>query len=251
MTATPFWTRTRALAVVATALCLGGIAAYWFLVREREEVKPVTGPTCRIVFLSPDERVRRANAPIETHSGLVPQPYQVPAEQADNPVLLAGNYAVARFENTTGRPLTLHIVSLRLRLARSVEETAVVSVEVRDANGEVLKGFDPQWDYLLSTVDPEPPGDLHVTMKDPVFTLQPGEGFDLRMSILGRVVTRARGLEPGTYTVRASVGYVDAADGQTKWVTSEPVTVTVTEEHIKAAEAFWQAWEAERKRNRK
>jgi hypothetical protein len=250
MKATPF--RAKTLAIILAVLGLGGIAVYWFFVREREEVKPVLAPTCRIVFLSADERVRRANAPIVGTSGPVAPYYQIPADQADNPVLLAGHYAVARFENTTGRPLTLHVVQMRLRLARSVEETAVVHVEVRDASGEVLKGIDPQTDYLISTVDPEPPGALHVTKKEPTFTLQPGEGFDLRMSILGRVTTRGRGLKPGTYTVRASVGYVDAADGQTKWVTSEPVTVTVTEEHIKAAEALWKAQDAEweRKRNR-
>jgi hypothetical protein len=64
------------------------------------------------------------------------------------------------------------------------------------------------------------------------------------------VVTRGRGLKPGTYTVRAHVGYVEAGIDESKWVTSEPVTVTVTEEHIKAAEAVRAAWEAERKRKR-
>ena len=48
-------------------------------------------------------------------------------------------------------------------------------------------------------------------------------------------------MKPGTYTVRATVSYAEAPSGETKRITSEPVTVTVTEEHIKAAEAYWAA----------
>jgi hypothetical protein len=47
----------------------------------------------------------------------------------------------------------------------------------------------------------------------------------------------------GTFTVRATVSYAEAPSGEKKSVTSEPVTVTVTADHIAAAEAYWKSLE--------
>lgn len=41
--------------------------------------------------------------------------------------------------------------------------------------------------------------------------------------------------------MQATVSYAEAPSGEKKEVVSGPVKVTVTAEHIKAAEAFWNA----------
>jgi hypothetical protein len=61
------------------------------------------------------------------------------------------------------------------------------------------------------------------------------------MSILGRVTSRERGLKPGVYTVQITCSYAEAPDAAMKHFGSEPVKVSITEEHIKAAEVFWES----------
>jgi len=221
-------TSRRKVILAGVVVCGGFAACYWFFDREREAAYLANSPSCQIRILSRPERL----AP----------PSRLPAEQADNPVLFADQYAKVRFKNATNRFLTVYAFSFfpEWEPEPSVRHAFIVDVEVRGAHGSVLDDSYPPHDVLQSIVPPKvPPAAELLARNPPTFTLRPGEGIDLPISILGKVRNRQRGLKSGTYTVRATVSYAEAPNGETKRVTSEPVTVTVTEEDIKATEAYW------------
>jgi hypothetical protein len=271
--------RSWHLALTGVATCGILVAAYWLFNRGRgptiEEPPSVAPPTCHIRFLTREERLNpepRWRHILYYHE--VDRPY--PVEQVDNPVLFQNRYARVRFENTTGR-----VLAAFAHARPSVEEDARVRLERQRAQIHNLRGLsDKERAYLLQLleIDQDVPtttfpcaidvavygadgkeievielyqsmffggrvptaAEIHANAY-PTVSLQPGDSIEFPISILGKLTSRERGLKPGAYTVRATVSYAEAPNGETKRVTSEPLTVAVTEDHIKAAEAYWAA----------
>jgi hypothetical protein len=214
-------------------------------------------PTCRIRFLTREERLTEPVLKPRPNSYTMPQP-NLPQEEVENPVLYPNRYARIRFENHTAHDLAFytHVSclddyeecwSIKLPTARPitgiprlVSSGFLVKEEVHDEKGNLLTGDYSPEDSLQSLGPPHLPtaGDL-ASDRYTTVALRADEGIDLNMSILGRVVRPERGLKPGLYTVRAILSYAEAPNGEAKHIASEPVTVRVTEENIKAAEAFW------------
>lgn len=242
----------RSLLLFALCAMVGGsFVAGQLLLPRRQVTESVEGdgkramvtPTCRIEILPAVERIRRMNAPVNINPIVAPYPlgitppHRVPFELAENPVLLSEHYATVRFENTTGRPLILYVVRWcdGIGCDPLIQNTAIVAADVRDSGDGVIKEPPPRW---RSVTDPEvPSAKLLRANNHPLFILPDGGHIDLPIPILGRLDTPRT--KPGTYKVRAIVSYAEAPDGETMQITSEPVNVTVTEEHIKAAEAYW------------
>ena len=67
-------------------------------------------------------------------------------------------------------------------------------------------------------------------------TLLPGESVEEPFALLGMIT--GGGPKPGVYTVRAVFEYLSAPDGEVKSVTSAPISVEITADHI----ARWQRW---------
>lgn len=240
-----------------------------------EVISSVAPPTCSIRFLTHEERLKPE--PIWRHildSHEAEWPY--PPEQVDNPVLFRNRYARVRFENTTGRVLVAYFHG-----GSSTEEESRAQAERQRDQIRHIRGIGvKQRAYLLSLIENPPAARATIfpcVVEEAIFgadgkeievvelyqsqqfggrvpsateihangyqtvSLQPGESVEFRMSILAKLIRPSVGLKPGTYTVRATVSYAEAPSGETKRVTSEPVTITVTEEHIKAAEAYWAA----------
>lgn len=242
------WKRIRQALFVtaAVSVCLVGV---WFVFFHTSDISaPSVAMNCKIHFVTPTERVKRFQSTprrTSTFSPLARPP--VPNEEQDNPVLLAETFAVVRVQNPTANILSLYAFSAPLHHPDQISsdpgiETAVlVEAEVHGADGVLLPG-DALNTPVRSFADPRiPPAAELLARKPKSFHLAPQEEHEFPISLLGRVLTRERGLKPGTYTVRATVSYAEAPGGETKRITSEPVTVTVTEEHIKAAEAYWAA----------
>jgi hypothetical protein len=202
----------------------------------------------------------------------VDRPY--PADQVDNPVLFQTRYARVRLDNTTGRPLMAfahghpsaekpedllarqesqiqrgsfsekekkHLRKLIHNRpdAPSTVFPSVVEVKIYGADGRAIEVMELYQSLHFGGTVPTPE-EIHRN-NYPTVTLQPGESTEFRMSILGKLSHPRQGLKPGSYTVQATVSYAEAPSGETKHIVSEPVVVTVTEEHIKAAEAYWAA----------
>jgi hypothetical protein len=201
-------------------------------------------PACRIEFLDLKERLRRQNADVdELELASPPCKYRrFTAAEADNPVLFRRHCAVVRVENTTGHPCTFY--RLRMEFNRGLEayHAFLVQVDVRAADEDVPSEIplsDPEYadrtgQPLLPTVD------LLQRIKAPTITVPPGESIEVPISsILSWRSNRQRGLRPATYCVCVTLHYVEAPGGEGRQITSPPVDVTVTEEHIRVAEAFW------------
>lgn len=265
MMASRFGIRKVVVAALCAVLSLVAIGGYWFFVRNHED-RAVGTPTCRIELLSRDERVRRESMhtppklpePPKSPFGEALSPPATPlwrappATQADNPLLYNSNYAVVRFENPTGQALSVYAIRGRGDKWPIIRDAFIVDVEVRDPAGtqvvSVIRSLQCCPNPLVYPVVPSveelrqnPP---------PTFMIQPGEGVELPIPILDdlpAVLTLplqaagipAQPIKPGVYTVRATVSYAEAPSGEKREVVSEPVKVTVTAEHVKAAEAFW------------
>jgi len=239
---------------LAATLSCGGVFI-WIIQRDNGGLIPVNSTRCTIQILDANERMRRANAYIDyidllprtsRPPGSIPRP---PVSEADNPILLASHFAQVNFQNNTDSPILLYSISQSSDEMAKVSRAFVVDVEVRTPSGQVIQVFNPSW----SMSDPSVPtaNDLREFNPPPqTFALQPGEVIDLSLPILGKLPQLLNprsfaipdwSMRPATYTVRATVSYAEAPSGETRRVTSEPVTISVTEQHIKAAEAFWNA----------
>jgi hypothetical protein len=244
-----FFSRRRVtLGILITAVtCAGLLAIYhvFFAPGGNPQVAMIP-PTCEIRFRDAAERLRREPVipPSPGDVAIAADDPPFSADQVDNPVLLTHHIAKVRFENVTGHDLTLYAIkATRGEVASVARDALIVDTEVRDEGGNVVKVTD----LLLAGGGWEvPPASEVLTKHPPVVTLRAGEGVDLPMSLLGGLHTYKAlvNVKPGTYTVRAIVSYAEAPSGETRRVTSEPVTVTVTAEHIKAAEAYWAALKA-------
>jgi hypothetical protein len=235
-------------ATLGVALC--AVLAYCFLIRDREVPKFTEAPTARIRFLSSEERLLQPPPP-KRPDGWRPL-YNVvdpvvPPSERDNPLICWEHVAVVRFENSTKLPLALYSVRASAGTPDgdrpSIQSAFLVTEEVRNIEGTVLTGIDPELRFMLSLgTPPEIPSPATLLARMPeTFTLQPGEGVDLPISALGGAFYPSRVLAAGTYTLRASVSYAEAPSGETKQVISEPTSITVTAEQSKAAEAYYKA----------
>jgi hypothetical protein len=235
-------------------------------------------PICRIRFLTREERLHPDPAkPHLVTETEIEHPY--PDDQADNPVLLQDRFAVTLFENTTSRALRVYLHGWALfeedpdalqqlremqramvlrtrfktelgrqhalklidapRYAHPAAGAFFVDVEVRGSDGEVIRVPEPQQCLYFNSSPPTAEQLRSGTY--PTRTLKSGERIEFALSILGKLRDPARGLKPGSYTVRVTVSYAEVPSGETRHITSEPVTVTVTEDDIRAAEAYWEA----------
>lgn len=120
-----------------------------------------------------------------------------------------------------------------------------LEIEERDSNGHVIV---PEPNYGLS-YDPDarngtvPPAEVLQSGEYQTFTVQAGEVVELRIQfLLTKLMRSKQGVRPGTYALRATVSYAEAPSGQKKTVSSEPVTITITDGHIKAADAYQEAY---------
>lgn len=237
-----FWKQIAIPLAIGVLLCLGA-TIYWIFIRDGGGPQVVPVPSSQIRFLSQDERLQ------PVHSVLPPNVYNVsahvpplPVDQVNNPVLFANHFAVVRFRNDMDRPLLVFDLGQTLASERGLQHAFMVEVTVWDAGGNILDGdkFELNRYRPYALIAPLSP-DVILSRHPKTFTLQPAEWTDLQMPILGNMSHPSRGLKPGTYTVRATVSYAEAPSGETKRVMSDPVTVRVTEEDIKAADAYWAA----------
>jgi hypothetical protein len=269
--------RARRIGAIAGITISLGLFVYWLIQREREGAQPVVAePICSIRFLTTEERLSIANRLLET--GEIEEPF--PMSQVDNPVLHPGRCAVVQFQNVTAQPITVYslhewpvdpdvlksnnemAIAIRngtahtfgnarrkAHLLKSLENAPsppsirtafVVDEEIRDVNGNVVQVYDLSQSIVFPGHKVPPAVDL--LARNPLsFTIEPGGVVELPVSILGKFRRRSDGLVSGSYTMRATISYAEAPSGETRRITSEPVTITVTEEHIKAAEAYWAA----------
>lgn len=194
------------------------------------------------------------NAPVEFPPQFAPYPqgiappHRVPLEQADNPALLWEHYATVRFENTTDQPLVLYVLRWVGGIGYDpiMENTAIVNVEVRDSAGQLVKA--PSDPRFLQEPKQMPLLKILQDNNYPAFVLKPKQHVNLPMSVLGSWGIPRPGRDPVTYTLRATVSYIEAPSGETKRITSEPVTLTFTEAHFKARDAYWDSWMAAQKK---
>lgn len=133
------------------------------------------------------------------------------------------------------------IKQLEAPFLRTLTSAFAVEEESRAADGAIVVFSSRDLLMLSQCRTPRVPSaeDLLGSSHTVTFTMQPGEGIDLPIYVLGRRRHDTSRLVPGAYTVRAAVSYALAPSGEARRITSEPVTVTVTEEHIRAAEAYW------------
>jgi hypothetical protein len=240
------------------------------------EARYTSEPTWRIRLLTREERLHPDPArPRLTSATEIEHPYS--DDQTDNPVLLQDRFAVGRFENTTGRALHVYLhdgwarieedpdamrqlreLELKVlaqrrfkservrqhalkaldapRYTHPAEGAFALEVEVCGSDGEVIRVPEPPQCVQFNS-SPPTAAELRSGLY-PTRTVQPGEQIEFKLPILGKLRDRDRGLKPGTYTVRVTVSYAEAPTGETRRVTSESVIVTVTEDDIRAAEAY-------------
>lgn len=266
------WLKGRLFIFAGLAALTAIVGSYWLLVRDRH-VRSAPNVSCRVRFLEPAERSQIAADLLAT--GAIDQAF--PAELSANPVVHHGRYATVRFENTTDVPLNLYslcpwplsadmqeanralatelrnatgdtfrtprqkeelVRSLEAPIAPTLRSAFVVDEELRAPNGTSIARTDLS--HPAAWLNQSVPPASELLARNPLrFILLPGEGIDLPVSVLGNLRNRANGLTPGTYTLRVTVSYAEAPSAEVRHITSEPVTITVTEEHIKAAEAYW------------
>jgi hypothetical protein len=115
----------------------------------------------------------------------------------------------------------------------------VHDLEVRDSDGKVIKVDDPYQSMDFDSWKKPIPADVIRAGDYPIYTLEPNEAFELPIpSILGKVTEPRLGLVAGTYTVRVAMHYAAPPSGRTRFIYSEPVRITVTEEQIAAAVSY-------------
>jgi hypothetical protein len=268
--------KTLRLILQSSLLLLGcgSAVGFWISLSDRHEVitsvyfiadsqplvvVPMASPTCRIQFLTKEERLTAPVLKLPPNAIKIPLP-DLPAEEFENPVLYRNRYAIIRFDNHMTHDLVFYTAvwhldyyqecqSIKLPTDRPitgipsvVSSGFLVRVEVQDEKGDLLTGDYAPWDSLESLGPPHLPtvGDLKSDNYTTV-ALRAGEGIDLPMSILGRVICPQRGLKPGLYTIRATVSYAEAPYGDAKHVVSEPVNMRVTLEHMKAVETYFES----------
>lgn len=265
--------RRLALLLCTLGLTLGSV--YWLVIRERAspEKRVTVPPTCRLRLLSeaerlaPDEAWRDTIDPCE-----IDHPY--PPAQVENPILFQSRFARVQLQNTTGQPLVVFAHSRPATPQETEQSLATQRDQIQHLRGcsermkehylglvtgrfdrhpatacflveERLTGAEKKEtdasDFCQSAVFGHAiPSAAEIHANDhPTVSLQPGETIEFRFSILSSLSRSRSSFKPGTYTVRAAVSYAEAPSGETKQVTSEPLTVIVAEEHIKAAEAYW------------
>ena len=244
------------------------------------DLRDASEPTCRIRFLTREERLHPDPAnPRLVPPEEIEHPY--PEDQADNPVLLQNRFAVLRFDNTTGRAVHayLHgweameedvdtlrdvremeraVIKMRTFKSEKARQHALKSldaprhshpaqgaftthVELQSSDGVIIRVPDHYAAGCLQFSNWPPQAEHFRSGLHPTRTVQPGECVELHLSIFEPLRHQKDGLRPGVYTVRTTVAYAEAPGGETKRLTSDPVTVTVTEEHIKAAEVYREA----------
>lgn len=189
--------RFRKRAILLAAALVGGalVGGYLYMSRARNPIKPLpTAPICAIHFLTADERAERPRA-------------------ADNPVLVPYDTAEVRFHNSSQGTIEVYDLDRTPSATSQTRDAFIVGVEVRDAAGSILDGFDWEQDSIRSLVKTEivPTTEWVLSKTRARYTVLPGGTVGLPMSILGRVTEPRRGLKPGAYTVRATVTYAEAA----------------------------------------
>jgi hypothetical protein len=272
---------------VAGLVASAGVAVYYGFFRGDGKLPvPPDEPTCRIRFLTHEERLhpgREWRHPFDSHEAELP----FPPEEVENPALFYSRFVRVRFENTTGRVLSLYgpakpdpagsqatLDEQRQRLRAQLDEFGnmsekvkqyqlslfepgmalhpatscfLVAFEVFGADGRLIQPVerDQMIQSLVFTDVVFPSAAEYQAGGYLANDLQTGEAVELRINSVFGKLTHDQ-IKPGTYTVRATMSYAEAPSGETKRVTSEPVTVTVTAEHLKAADAHWKALQATR-----
>lgn len=270
--------RFRWVLLAATGAVAAALVASAFRPKDNQPAhsRAEPQPVCWSVrFLSHQERLHpepQWHHPVDAHEAV--RPY--PAEQVDNPVLFATRYVRARLENTTGAPLAVFARAIPVPEAESRQHEEQQRETIRNMRGvhgeekayllsllgtHAPRGYSAalcsELEELVTDANgaevghvagsrwPRPGNALGSA--DEIRTggyathiIEPGQIIEFRMSVLGHGLSSAANIpKPGTYTVRAVLSYAEAPSGETRRVTSDPVTVTVTEEHIRAAEAYW------------
>jgi hypothetical protein len=201
--------------------------------------------------------------------------YPYPDDQADNPVLLQDRFAVVRLENTTDRAIDVYLHSISLleddesvmemeraivkmrafkterarehalklvetsRYSHPAQGAFHVHAELQDSYGELHRVSDRYMAGCVQISNVPPSAEELRSGRFPKRTLGMGESIEFPLQIFEVLPSRERGLKADAYTVTATVSYAVAPSGGTKRITTAPVVVTVTEDHIKKAEAYW------------
>jgi len=197
--------------------------------------------TAEIDVLPPAERVRLANESwdMKPVPGRVVEPRRVPLiplEQADNPILLTHTYARVVVRNPTSRDCTL--IAFRHpdgNLNPEYMKCFVIDPVIHDAAGnEVPPG---ERLSMSSRTERVPPFGAALKAENlPTFNLTAGGSFVLPLEVLNGHT--GRNLRPGSFTIRARVTYADARDGEARVLTTDPITIEVTQQHIDFYRSF-------------
>lgn len=209
----------------------------------RPEPQPMRDPptvSCSVRLLSPDERRQHLHA-AQTHPGSTLR--SLPDKLADNPMVFFSDHAVVRIENTTPAPLHVHALT-----GTCVPSTPGgvfrLDVALFDANEQKLSLTpEEEWDRI-SVLSDNPPSvpttdELSQRKQPMTYELPAHTAIELPVDILSHWSNPRYGLKPGTYTARVTVSFAESPSGTARHIVCEPVTVTVTEEQIKAAKAYW------------
>jgi len=234
--------------VVAIAFLGVGALCWWSLFRTPRPVPnpiPMTA-TVDIHLLSSAERIaREQNRQVDPFFSLgtpLTDLGPIPDNPPNNPLLHVGQIMVAKFKNTTGHLLTCFDGDYVWNGEVGIARCFIVDVEVWDGAGKLIGGGERELEVHRGFLPPAvPSADFVLANKHQTFTIQPGEEVELGMAIFSSVTHPRPGLQPGTYTLRATVSYAEAPSGEKKTVASELVPFQVTEAHIKAAEGYWEA----------
>ena len=220
--------RKLLLAVAVVVLAGGGWVAWFLWSRDTAE------PAVTVTILRPTELSVLGDAAFGDHpappgafQSLVPPP---PITDGANP--LVHGTARARLTNRTTAPLTLRLLPPTLFAFVPKPRAGIVRTDLRYEPGVPTSFVKPG---TLSFF-PETVADHAGTFRQlETKTLLPGESVEEPFAILGMIT--GGGPKPGVYTVRAVFEYL-SADGEVKSVTSDPVTVEITADHI----ARWRRW---------
>lgn len=225
---------------LALALLLIGGAVGLHL---RQEPQPVSAPapvSCSVRLLSPAERRQHLQTALADQGSPL---HSLPGELADNPMVFFAGHAIVRIENATPAPLYFHSLS-RERTAIIPGQVFLREVELFDTAGQKLV-LAPETEKERITLLADNPRriptaeELSRREKPSLYGLPGHTAIELPVNILDHWSQPQYGLKPGTYTARVTVSFAEAPSGEARQIVCEPVAVTVTEEQIKAAKAYW------------
>lgn len=228
--------RRNQVLLAAAALAAAAVMLHRCVYHTGED-QVVTELSCTIRLSSDLERFHERIAAVfekTDASGAVPLATELqgaaPLFDAANP-LIRGN-ARLLVANASDRGITLYQLPSDAILTPT-PRPGVIRTVIGDAAGTVVHFYDPlSW----SLKDDDIREYSSRTAEFASRALLPGESIELPFDLLGPITVG--GVKPGVYTVRAVFEYLAAPDGAVKSITSDPVTVEITERHI----TRWQRW---------